>query len=173
MTERNRDHHVHAYRRMLDRLRNAMEHTGLHNALKSVKKQATELDKLTQEEAERIGGFVQRDIEDAARHSAKDGEDLTGWLQMDARLVESWIWDRFSSVADQTRLEWMALEQEAQQQPRQYHTGEIAGPGTLICSNCDEAIQFREPGRIPPCPNCRGSTYLRTSAAEARGDSEP
>ncbi|MDN5871595.1 MAG: zinc ribbon-containing protein, partial [Nitrococcus sp.] len=123
MTERNRDHHhVHAYERMLDRLRSAMEHTGLHEALETVKEQAVELGELTREEAERVGGFLRRDVEDAARYSAARDDDLKGWLRMDLQLVENWIWDRFSSVADKTRLEWLELQQELQQHELEQQT---------------------------------------------------
>lgn len=164
MTERKRDHQVHAYERMLDRLRSAMEHAGLREALETAKERAVELGELTREEAERVGGFLQRDVEEAARYSATTDEDLTGWLRMDLQLVESWLWDRFSSVADKTRLELMALQRELQQQQSsKYHAGEIAGPGTLTCSQCGEVIRFKQAEKIPPCPKCQGSVYRRAS----------
>ncbi|MBI3773498.1 MAG: hypothetical protein HY272_12460 [Gammaproteobacteria bacterium] len=43
----------------------------------------------------------------------------------------------------------------------EYHTGEITGPGTLICEGCGEHVQFHHPGLIPPCPKCGGRDYQR------------
>ncbi len=172
MTERNRDHHAHAYERMLDRLRHAMEHAKLHEALETVKERAVELGELTREEAERIGSFLRRDVEDAARYSAATDEDLKNWLRMDLQLVENWIWDRFSSVADKTRLEWMALQRELQQQSATYHAGEIAGPGALSCNQCGEVIRFTQAEPIPPCPKCQGLVYRRPLPSETRDQPE-
>lgn len=167
MTEHNPNHQIHAYERMLDHLRSAMEHAGLREALETAKERAVELGELTREEAERVGSFLQRDVEDAARYSARTDDDLKGWLRMDLRLVESWIWDRFSSVADKTRLELMALQREMEQQSGDYYAGEITGPGTLVCSNCGEAVRFKQTKQIPPCPKCQGSVYRRPPAYEA------
>lgn len=171
MTEQKRDHQVRAYERMLDRLRGAMDHLRLREAIEAVKERAVELGELTREEADRIGGFLQRDVEEAAQYSAQTDEDLSSWLRMDLQLVESWIWDRFASVADKTRLEWLELQHELQEWS-EYHTGEIAGPGSLTCKNCGEIVHFKQAGHIPPCPKCRGSVYLRTPAHEAGGSGE-
>lgn len=172
MTERKRDHHAHAYERMLDRLRSAMEHAKLPEALETVKERAVAQGELTREEAERIGGFLRRDVEEAARYSVATDDDLTGWLRMDLQLVESWIWDRFSSVADKTRLEWMALQRELQEHSADYHAGEIAGPGSLSCSNCGEVIRFTQAEPIPPCPSCQGSDYRRAPTHKTRKRSQ-
>lgn len=170
MTERNRDHQVRAYERMLDHLRSAMEHAGLglREALEAAKERAVELGELTREEAEHAASFLRRDVEDAARYSATTDDDLKGWLRMDMRLVESWIWDRFSSVADKTRLELMELQRELQQSPEYYYAGEIAGPGSLTCSNCSEVVRFNRAEQISPCPKCQGSVYRRTPTHEAK-----
>ena len=42
-----------------------------------------------------------------------------------------------------------------------YHTGEITGPGTLVCDNCGEELHFHKPSRIPPCPKCKGTSFHR------------
>jgi Zn finger protein HypA/HybF involved in hydrogenase expression len=81
---------------------------------------------------------------------------------MDLQLVENWIWDRFASVADQTRLEWVELQHTLAERER-YHTGEIAAPGALTCDNCGAELHFEKPGHIPPCPKCSGTLYRRPS----------
>ena len=177
MTEdksRDQDHHVRGYERMLDRLRAFMEQAGeqgrtrLRDALETVKERTVELGELTREEADRIAGYLQRDVEQAAQYSAATDDDLAGWLQMDLRLVENWVWDRFASVADRTRLEWVELQHQLQR-AAEYHTGEVAGPGALTCDGCGETLQYSKPGRIPPCPRCRGTVYRRPVSADEAG----
>jgi len=45
----------------------------------------------------------------------------------------------------------------------EWHTGEITGPGTLVCSACNELIHFHKTGHIPPCPKCHATIYKRAS----------
>ena len=42
-----------------------------------------------------------------------------------------------------------------------YHTGEVTGPGTLVCAECGKELHFHKAGHIPPCPGCRGTRYRR------------
>ena len=107
-------------------------------------------------------------MEQAAQYSAATDDDLTGWLQMDLQLVENWVWDRFASVADRTRLEWIELQHQLQR-AAEYHTGEVAGPGTLACEGCGETLQYTKPGRIPPCPRCHGTVYRRPVSVDDAG----
>ncbi|RFA30269.1 hypothetical protein CAI21_06535 [Alkalilimnicola ehrlichii] len=156
---------VYAYERMLERLNELMrssEPQGLKEALDGVKKRAVELGELTREEAENISDFVRRDIQDAAQYVASSDKDYRTWLQMDLQLIENWIWDRFTSVADQTKVELLQF-QEAANMPEEYHTGEIAGPGSLSCLNCGKEIHFSQTGHIPPCPSCHHSRFIRTA----------
>lgn len=43
-----------------------------------------------------------------------------------------------------------------------YKTGEIAGAGTLHCSQCNQALIFDKARRIPPCPKCHGTAFRRS-----------
>ena len=45
-----------------------------------------------------------------------------------------------------------------------YHTGEVTGPGTLVCVECGKELHFHKAGHIPPCPGCRGTRYQRQQA---------
>lgn len=169
MSEHNQDdkhREVHGYERMLGQVREAISHwrddagPRLHYALTSARDHLVEIGELSRDEAERIAGWLRRDIEEAADYTARSESDLADWLQMDRQLIESWLWDQFSAVADQTRLELKPIE-TTPGEPAPYHTGEIAGPGTLICRDCGETLRFERAGHIPPCPQCRGSLFTR------------
>lgn len=163
---------VHGYERMLERLRERLEETGetvghgVREALDTVRERSVELGELTRDEADRVAQWLQRDLEDAAEYVETARGTYAEWLHMDLQLVENWIWDRFSSVADQTRLEWQAFNRELQAASR-YHTGEITGPGALVCRECGETLHFKRAGHIPPCPSCHGTRFERAVRREA------
>jgi Zinc-ribbon containing domain len=43
-----------------------------------------------------------------------------------------------------------------------YKTGEIAGAGTLQCTQCEQLLIFDKATRIPPCPRCHGTQFRRS-----------
>jgi predicted RNA-binding Zn-ribbon protein involved in translation (DUF1610 family) len=167
-----RDHEVHGYERMLERLRERLERTGdavghgFHDALDAVRERSVALGELSREEADRVSAWLQRDLEDAADYVEKAQGTYADWLHMDLQLVENWIWDRFASVADQTRLQWQALNRELMAAAR-YHTGEVTGPGALVCRDCGEVLHFKRTAHIPPCPKCHGSRFERAARKSA------
>ena len=172
------DKHDHrlitAYNRMMDRIRSAGEEADrevrpkLAYLVERAKDKAVELGELTREEAERIGDYLRRDIEDAAGYLAGDKEsELIDWLKLDLEIVEKRLLDLFSSVADQTRFELLELEMQARAAASEYHTGQITGLGTLQCPECGRTVHFHSTARIPPCPGCHGTRFVRAEDGNA------
>ena len=157
---------IAAYNRMMERVKSALdtaEKNTLMNLRQGVEKAAgiaEQLGELTRDEAERIGTYLQRDLHDAGKYLAESGNDMRSWLRFDIELIEDRLLDLFGSVADRTRLEWLELEQRAHDGP-DYHSGEITGPGSLLCKACGQEIHFHATGHIPPCPSCHGSQFVR------------
>jgi len=164
-----RDREISGYERMLGRLRDSVEdwrdETGprLRWAIDRLREQAVELNELTHDEADRVARWLRRDVEEAADYSVRTERDLSNWLSMDIQLVESWLWERFSSVADQTRLDWLRFQQSLADNA-EYHTGEIAAPGSLACDACNATLRLRQAGHIPPCPSCGQTVFYRAAA---------
>jgi polyhydroxyalkanoate synthesis regulator phasin len=160
------DHLTHAYEKMMERVGTLLEQAendalpALRQTIAHAKDKAVELGELSREEAEKIGEYLIRDVQDAARYLADNEGDLGDWLQFDLQLIEQRLWDLFSRAADRTRLELQQLEADALALG-EYHTGEVTGPGTLICSECSKTVHFHAPGRIPPCPKCHGTVFRR------------
>lgn len=157
---------VSAYDRMLERVNVALEHAE-HDTLPSLRRnidqareKAVELGELTREEAERIASYIERDVKDAADFLARSQQALADWLRFDLELIEHRLLEMFTNVADRTRLELGALAEQARRASMD-HTGEIAGPGTLVCANCGKEMHFHKTGHIPPCPACRGTDFRR------------
>lgn len=162
-----------AYNRMLERIRHAggrtegTETLRLSTLLDAAKDKAVELGELSREEAERIGDYLRRDIRDAAGYLAgeKDSE-LIDWLRLDLAIVEDRLLELFAGVADRTRYELLELEMQARAADvMEYRTGQITGIGSLQCPECKHTVRFHATGRIPPCPGCHGTVFVRTGSA--------
>ncbi len=157
---------ITAYNRMIERVRARFDQAEqdamptLQRSIEEARDRAVELGELGREEADRIASYVQRDLQDAGGFLAESGSDLAAWLRFDLELIEDRLLDMFAAAADRTKLELLQLEQEAREAP-QYHTGEITGPGTLQCAECDKLIHFHHTARIPTCPRCHNTEFRR------------
>ena len=129
----------------------------LHQIIDEVRTKTGELEELTEEEMEKLSIYLKRDLIDAAQYIEKTGKELKTWFGFDAELIKDRLRDLFIQAADQTTVKLSELKKLASE----YHTGEITGPGSLICDNCGELLHFHKPGRIPPCPKCRGTRFHR------------
>ena len=99
-------------------------------------------------------------------------EDLHGWIlklrdKFGGRPIAVAIEQTKGAVihalletADKTTLALLRMKKNAHQ-PYDYHTGEIAGFGTLICDECGEKLHFHKAGHIPPCPKCHKTSFHR------------
>jgi Na+/phosphate symporter len=159
---------IAAYDKMMGRI-NAMLNSAEQHALPTLqqniekaKLQAIELKEVTKEEAEKIGDYLQRDIEHAADYLEQTEQTFADWLNFDIQLIEERIIEAFSNVADKTRLELAQLATQAKI-AQQYHTGEITTVGTLSCESCATTMNFKKTSRIPPCPKCHKTIFVRQS----------
>ncbi|WP_456375785.1 zinc ribbon-containing protein [Thiolapillus sp.] len=134
----------------------------LHKLIDKARQKLSDLGELTAEEIDQISEYLKRDLRDAAHYIVETGEDVKTWLGFDLSLLGDRLRDLFVQAADQTTIELKQLQEQAE--AAGYHTGEITGPGTLICDGCGEELHFYKPGRIPPCPKCHGTTFHRKPA---------
>ncbi len=163
---------VEAYNQMMTRVRDSIESAEvnavptLQKAIEQAKMQAIHLGEISLEEAEEVGNYIKRDINDAAEYLMETSHEFSEWLMLDIDIIEQKVLELFLSVADKTRLE---LEQFAhpgcEVDPKikdtEYRSGEITGPGSLVCMNCGEMIQFSQTDKIPQCPHCQGTEFKR------------
>ncbi|MGZ8189819.1 MAG: zinc ribbon-containing protein [Methylococcaceae bacterium] len=159
----NKNKLINAYTDLMDHLYIAMDGT-LHSfaeALEISKEKISKAGDLTNEELDKVTGFVKRDVEHAAHNLSdkKDKDSLSEWFKFDIELIENFTLNAFLSVADKTRIELAKLEQLAQKHT--YHSGDITIPGTFICDDCGKEIAFKTPSEIPQCPECHGKTFIR------------
>ena len=163
---------IEAYNQMMSRIKDSIDTAEAHamptlqKAIDQAKQQAIHLGEITAEEAEEISNYIKRDINDAAEYLMESSHEFSEWLMLDIDIIEQKVLELFLSVADKTRIE---LEQFSRpgcdiNQPQEkviYKTGEITGPGSLICTNCKQMIQFNTTGEIPNCSQCGGTLFER------------
>lgn len=158
-----------AYNRMMERIREVMEDTEdkaiptLEEGIRQAADKAVELGEVTREEAEKIGGWIKRDMEEATQYLAEGGREFADWLKFDIGQVERRLLDVLLSVADRTKLQLAAFER-AMTAHNVYKAGEITGAGVLECQACGERMHFYETGTITPCPKCGGTKFKRPRA---------
>ena len=157
---------VEAYEHMLQRVHERIEHAeretvpAVRELLEKTRDNMVELGELTREEAAKVADYVERDIKEAAAYIAQTGEDLRQWWRFDLDQIEQRMLEMFTAVADQTSVQLRNWAEQARRAGR-YHTGEISGPGSLVCSGCGGELHMHRTGRIPPCPKCRGTEFER------------
>lgn len=159
---------VDAYNQMMARVKeiidNAETNTAptLQKAIEQARKQAIHLGEITLEEAEEIGNYIKRDINDAAEYLMETSHEFSEWLMLDIELIEQKVLELFLSVADKTRIELEQLSQPGFDiTESEYLSGEITGPGTLVCINCEHKIQFSTTDTIPVCHQCLHRAFKR------------
>lgn len=163
------DNFTKLYDKLIEFLYEAMDDT-LHNVAESLETAKEKVSQLggtvqdyTQDELDRIGHYVMRDIEHAATSPkpVKDDDSLTEWLKFDIDLLENFAFNAFMDIADKTQIELAKLAYQAKQY-HPYKSGEISGPGTLVCDKCDKHIAFKSTSVIPKCPACGGENFTRS-----------
>ena len=131
----------------------------LHKLIDKTSEKLSELDELTKEESEKISNYLKRDLKEAANYMADSGNDFQKWLAIDADIIENYLFDLFKQAADQTTVELAKFKADAEN--ARYHTGEITGPGVLVCDACGENLHFHKAGHIPPCAKCNATYFHR------------
>jgi len=160
-----RDRLIKAYDQMMEHATAAMEHTrndtipGIRHLLEAARDKTVEMGDLTREEADKVIGYIHRDLEHAAGYMEENRQELSDWLRFDIGLLEQRLAKMFGAMVDHTRevLDEFAVRADS----IGWKTGEIVGPGTLHCKNCQQVLHFHKTGHIPPCPKCKHTHFAR------------
>lgn len=162
---------IAAYNAMLERIHALLGQPGnrvaaLRSDLAYAREKAVELSELTREEADLVAKYLERDVQDAARFIANTGQELRTWWRFDVQQVEARVLEMFGKVADQASLQMQVMNEELRQDVAIYQTGEITGPGTLVCHACGTESHITRPSRIVPCASCHGTEFCRVFVSE-------
>lgn len=168
LEKKSASHLISAYNRMMSDMRNAFEQAepndiSLQKALDLARQQATHLGDVTAEEAHEIGEYIKRDINDAAEFMMETSSEFYDWLMLDIEVIEHRVMELFLSVADHTRIELERFKQTATASALVpvYQSGEITGPGTLVCEHCGQNKAFIQSDEISDCDKCGHNRFIR------------
>lgn len=174
-SNKNNNHHpsnrlINTYNQMMAAIREKFEKADtsdltLQKALNAAKEQAVHLGEVTAEEAHEISEYIKRDINDAAEYMMETSAEFSDWLMLDIEIIERNIIDLFLSVADRTRIE-LEQFQRPPHEANEYRSGEITGPGTLVCTQCGHNVSFPTTGEIKPCPKCKNTIFQRAPTSK-------
>jgi hypothetical protein len=119
--------------------------------------------RLTREEASLLGAYLRRDLSHMVQFVNETGEGVREWLRLDLSLVEQRLLELLLSIADNTRVDSVELEQRITHGPGQYMSGEVATAGVLRCLECRHALCLTETTHLEPCHHCQSHYFERVT----------
>ena len=150
------------YEHVAENLHNAKEKSGslIHELIDEAKEKAKGIEEVTEEDAEKLASYLRRDLDEVTNYLSETEYTLKDWLGFETSIVKNTFIKAMLETADKTTLALLRMKENAHE-PYDYHTGEIAGYGTLICDECGEKLHFHQAGKIPPCPRCHKTSFHR------------
>ncbi|VUD68911.1 hypothetical protein TDB9533_04271 [Thalassocella blandensis] len=158
------EHIADIYEKLAERahqiFRDSSEKTlaSLEVAIEKAREGLVKAGEISQSESQRLKEYLRRDIEQGAKYFDTFKEQASEKLQpgrVRANLLDltstlahsaSHLFDKLGEWADSTA---------------SYHTGQVTGPGTLMCRHCSKEMNFKKSGNIPPCPSCKKTEFRR------------
>ncbi|PCH84575.1 MAG: hypothetical protein COB26_12100 [Piscirickettsiaceae bacterium] len=134
--------------------------TVLHKFIDEAKLKAVKLEKVSQQDADKLAEWLKQDVNEAAHFLSEAGVEFTDWLGFETDVLKSVALDKLLSAADKTKIQMLSLNNEIERRLHP-HTGEITGAGTLVCDKCGEKLHFHKAGKVPPCPKCHETLFHR------------
>ena len=122
------------YEHVAQNLHKAKDKTGplIHQLVDDAKEKAKEIEEVTEEDAEKLTAWLKRDLDDVISYLSETEYAVKDWLGFETSLIKNAMIHMMLETADKTTVELLRMKQNAHK-PYDYHTGEIAGFGTLIC----------------------------------------
>ena len=150
------------YEYVADDLRKAEDRADLriHELIDKAKDKIKHLEKIAEQDAEKLAVWLKRELDEVVTHVSETEYAIKDWLGFETSLIENSIIRALLEATDKTSLVLLRMKKHAHG-PYDYHTGEIAGFGTLVCDRCGEKLHFHKAGKIPPCPRCHETGFHR------------
>ena len=152
---------VHLYQKIADRAAELMKEgrKTIDEALKKASDEIAAGGEFTREQADKIGGFLRRDLEAVGRKlkQARDAVIAAAEPHRMAAGVQSGLAKLLSTAAD-----LLGEAADRSEKVLEFHTGEVTSPGTLTCKECGKEMSLKSTVRIPPCPACHKTVFRKS-----------
>jgi len=128
-------------------------------ALEKAREQLTGAGAFSEEQGQKLKGFLERDIGRAGEFARSFSQEAKDRLEPSRIGVGA-----LSSIASLMNVAGRALSSlsDMADQALSCHSGEITSAGTLTCAACGKEMHFKKTGRIPPCPSCHGTEFKKS-----------
>ena len=153
------DHMVDNVSQTIHEAEEALEPT-IDEMVHNAQDMARDIYKLSQEESEKLGEALKRDIQKANKTLNQQKKELKDWLSFDLSLVEDKFIELIARAADKSWLDFRSFENESKH-GEIYRTGEVCSAGTLCCKSCAQTMNLSKTSHIPPCPKCHHTEFYR------------
>ncbi|HKJ66416.1 MAG TPA: hypothetical protein VKA68_00525 [bacterium] len=157
-----------AYDHILDNLRGILSSTSeltrqeFDRALRSAGSSLDEASEFTRQEIDRAIKAVRKDWQNLMQAADKQKDTF---LQSESfRQVANTSLEFLGRLSKSIK-DFANVVDEKVDEQLTYHTGEVAGPGKFVCTECGKAMNFKKSGRIPPCSSCKNTSFRREFAA--------
>lgn len=150
------------YGYVADDLHKSDNKTGLliHELVDDARDKIKDLEEIAEEDAEKLAAWLKRDLDEVTNYVSETEYALKDWLGFETSVIENALIHTLLETTDKATLALLRMKKTVHK-PYNYHTGEIAGFGTLICDECGEKLHFHKAGKIPPCPRCHETSFHR------------
>ncbi len=150
------------YEHVAENIHKAKEKSGslIHDLIEEAREKAVKVEDIADEDAEKLAAWLRRDFDDVVNYVSETDYAVKDWLGFETSLIKNEFVKAMLDTADKTTLALLRMKENAHE-PYEYHTGEVAGFGTLICDECGEKLHFHKAGHIPPCPKCHKTSFHR------------
>lgn len=157
-------HHEALYDRFVERTRKLFDLSqekskeAMEKAMNVAHQELSDAEEFSVEQGEAFKKFMRRDLEHIARYLREKSKEAKEFLHP-ARLGAGAL----SSMAQLLKVTGLALQSLSQktEDTLHYHTGEITSAGTLSCIECGQKIHIKHTSKIPPCPKCHTTKFLK------------
>ncbi|MBF8999792.1 zinc ribbon-containing protein [Vibrio nitrifigilis] len=109
---------------------------------------------LTKDELALISEYVKADLKEFS-DSFEESKNGPFYLT-----ITNSIWQGLMDITDKTKLEWLELGKELEQQGV-YQVGDMIGLGVLVCEKCGHKTEYIHPTEVIPCPKCGHQSFHR------------
>ena len=160
MENNHQEKDVGLYEKLLSRTRELIDsgRKGLDEALRKAEEEMTAAGEYTREQAEKISEYVRRDLEEMEKNARRAGKAIR--KAVDPKRVEGRMKNGLARLLRAVADAAARLAERAEKQV-EYRTGEVTAAGTLACRACGAEMTLKQPGRIPPCPKCYKTRFMR------------
>lgn len=147
-------------KKILDQSIDAISADKIAHAIEHAQKVMKETGGQTQEQINRLGKNLQKDLLSAfkaAEPPVKEFSDSVGglfnlWRDKGGMLLT----DLAQAVG-----EWSQQFAHRLDEMLRYRTGEMTHGGSFVCLDCGQTLTLKKPGHLPPCPKCHKQEFRR------------